>query len=468
MGRGDTLAKYTARVCLGFSLIVPAGEGMAEQSKNWAAQREAEHASTRAVDTGALVARTRALVAGHEAQEAAQRDAQEEAWLGQSGALEGAAWAGIAAQMKQAAEMLSAENYDGAQQIYTAVLDLDPLQHEARFGLGRCLRLKGQLADAAYHFSQIIEMPLANPEHRMTKTWAMLSMQDLPPPSDPRVADPAVIFRAEDTPSQIWDAPYAPVMTVVPAGEYTMGSPESEQFRLPSEQQHRVRIAYPLAFSKYNVTRGEFAAFVADTGYEAKGCNREGQGGMGFDPDGDWRTPGFEQTDDHPVVCINHHDASAYAQWLSEQTGATYRLPSEAEWEHAIRGGTSSAYYWGNTAENGHANCDGCEGQRGARMTTPGGAFPPNPFGLYDMAGNVWVWLADCWNASYEGAPTDGSAWMAGNCSLRARRSGSWFNVEEKIEGDPRQPGRLRSASRFGSIPSLRYSSFGFRVVREL
>jgi len=302
----------------------------------------------------------------------------------------------------------------------------------------------------------------------MSRTRGMVGRQQLRPRPDPRIADPSGVFSAEDTPGEFRDAAYAPEMVVVPAGEFTMGSPEGQQFRLPNEQQHRVRIAYPLAFSKYNITRGEFAHFVAETGYEAKGCNLEGPGGMKWEPDGDWRTPGFEQDDDHPVACINFHDATAYAEWLSADTGETYRLPSEAEWEHAMRGGTTTAYYWGEVWKPGVANVDGQPGQPGGRATTPGGTFPPNPFGLYDMAGNVWVWLADCYNASYNGAPTDGSAWKEGNCAMRVRRSGSWFNIEKSIEGDVRQPGRLRSASRFGSIPSLRYSSFGFRLVRDL
>ena len=419
-------------------------------------------------DFAALKARTAELIAVHDAAQAASREAQEAAWLAQSRGLSDAQRSEIAAKVEKAAELVKADNCDEAEALFREVLSVEHLNAQARSGLGQCLARKGKLVEAARMFTDVITLPLVDDSALMTRPMSMLAMQQMPPPASPNLAEPSVVFSAEDSPSEFRDAPYAPEMLVVPAGEFTMGSPEDQEFRLPNEQQHRVRIAYPLAFTKYNVTRGEFAHFVAETGYEAKGCNLEGPGGMKWEPDGDWRTPGFEQTDEHPVACINFHDATAYAEWLSAKTGESYRLPSEAEWEHAIRGGTSTAYYWGEVWKPGVANVDGQPGQPGGRATTPGGTFPPNPFGLYDMAGNVWVWLADCYNASYNGAPSDGSAWNEGNCAMRVRRSGSWFNIEKAIEGDYRQPGRLRSASRFGSIPSLRYSSFGFRLVRDL
>lgn len=419
-------------------------------------------------DFAALKARTADLIARHDAEVAARREAQEEQWLAQSRGLSANRRAALQADREKADELLKAGDCEGAGALYRQVLEADYLDLAARSGLGQCLAKQGRGAEAARAFTDVLTLPLVDDSQLMVRTMAMLALQQLPPPVDPRIAEPSAVFRAEDKPTEFRDAPYAPEMVVVPAGEFTMGSPEGEPFRLPNEQQHRVRVGYPLAFSKYNITRGEFAQFVAETGYEAKGCNLEGTGGMKWEPEGDWRTPGFDQTDDHPVACINFHDAEAYAEWLSGKTGQRYRLPSEAEWEHAMRGGTSTAYYWGPVWEPGRANVDGQPGQPGGRATTPGGTFPPNPFGLYDMAGNVWVWLADCYNASYNGAPTDGSAWKEGNCAMRVRRSGSWFNIEKAIEGDYRQPGRLRSASRFASIPSLRYSSFGFRLVREL
>jgi formylglycine-generating enzyme required for sulfatase activity len=445
---------------------------MAETDGSWLAQRETERMAwargDHVADIAAIKARTAELIERHEAEAQAKLAAREAEWLADSHALSEKDRTVIQAKLGQAGELVKTGQCEQAEALYREVLATEHLNHAARSRLGQCLAKAGKGADAARAFTDVITLPLAEESGRMVKTMSMLAMQTLPPPTDPRIAEPSVVFSATPQPVEVWDAPFAPVMTVVPAGEFTMGSPEGERFRLSNEQQHRVRVGYPLAFSKYNITRGEFAHFVAETGYEAKGCNREGGAGMGYDPEGDWRTPGFAQEDDHPVTCTNFHDASAYARWLSGKTGHNYRIPSEAEWEHAMRGGTSTTYYWGDTFEPGRANVDGQPGQPGGRMTTPGGTFPPNPFGLYDMAGNVWVWLADCYNSTYTGAPTDGSAWTGGNCAMRVRRSGSWFNIEEVIEGDYRQPGRLRSASRFGSIPSLRYSSFGFRLVRDL
>lgn len=454
------------------ALLLAGEQAMADTDLNWLHAREVEHAAWLkdhgAPDIAAIKRETNALIASRAANDAAAQAAREARWLDASRALSADQRTRIAADRAKGDELLKSGDCAGAQVLFQKVLDVDHLDLAARSGLGQCLARQGKGAEAARAFTDVITLPLVDDGALMTRTMAMLAMQQLPPPADPRIGEPSVVFATGKRPVELWDAPYAPVMTVVPAGEFTMGSPEGEPFRLPNEQQHRVRIAYPLAMSKYNVTRGEFARFVAETGYEAKGCNREGAGGMSYDPEGDWRTPGYDQDDDHPVACINFHDASAYAAWLSGKTGQHYRLPSEAEWEHAMRGGTSTAYYWGETWEPGRANVDCQPGQPGGRATTPGGTFPPNPFGLYDMAGNVWVWLADCYNASYNGAPSDGSAWLEGNCAMRVRRSGSWFNIERVIEGDYRQPGRLRSASRFGSIPSLRYSSFGFRVVRDL
>jgi formylglycine-generating enzyme required for sulfatase activity len=138
-----------------------------------------------------------------------------------------------------------------------------------------------------------------------------------------------------------------------------------------------------------------------------------------------------------PSSCVNYHDGVAYARWLTQRTGHTYRLPSEAEWEYATRAGTTTSYSWGEELGTGHAHCDGCNDSPPRLRPMPGGSFPPNAFGLYDASGKVWKWLADCWNPTYVGAPADGSAWETGNCLLRGRRGGSWFNVSEARPGLP-------------------------------
>src|SRR5262249_4655014 len=129
---------------------------------------------------------------------------------------------------------------------------------------------------------------------------------------------------------------------------------------------------------------------------------------------------------DKPVVNVTWEDAQQYANWLSMMTGKRYRLLTEAEWEYAARAGRSTGYYWGDQVGSGNANCNGCESQWDNQETAPVGSFKPNDFGLYEMLGNVWQWVQDCYNPSYELAPTDGSAWLKGDCSRRIRRGGGW------------------------------------------
>ena len=115
-----------------------------------------------------------------------------------------------------------------------------------------------------------------------------------------------------------------------------------------------------------------------------------------------------------------------YAKWLSSQTGKRYRLPSEAEWEYAALAGTDTAYWWGEQVQHGMANFVGSDSRWGGKQASPVGSFPANPFGLYDMAGNVWEWVQDCWQDTYDGAPTDGSAWEEKHVVQRVIRGGSW------------------------------------------
>ncbi len=280
-------------------------------------------------------------------------------------------------------------------------------------------------------------------------TGLVLAMVFSVPPARPALAA-----------DQIQDAPYAPKLTVLAAGDFMMGSSATEPYRSASEgPQHLVHIGYSLAVGTNDVTRAEYGAFVADTGYAPKdndGCYI--WSGKAFDKSATagWNRPGFDQTDTDPVVCVSWNDANAYAAWLSRKTGHTYRLLSEAEWEYAARGGTTTAYYWGDKAERGHADCNLCswEGKR----TAPSGSFPPNPFGLNDMAGNAWQWIADCYQDSYANAPTNGAPSLTGDCDYRVLRGGSWYG---KIRFS-------RSANRDRDIGAGRYSTDGFRVARTL
>ena len=172
-----------------------------------------------------------------------------------------------------------------------------------------------------------------------------------------------------------------------------------------------------------------------------------------------FRNPGFAQDDSHPVVCVNWDDAKAYAKWLSGKTGKDYRLLSEAEWEYACRAGTSTPFWWGSSISTEQANYDGNYTFGGGRKgeyrqrTVPVKSFEPNPWGLYQVHGNVGEWCEDCWNESYNGAPSDGSAWTAGDCAFRLLRGGSWDHRSVVASGRPIAPGTSRA---------IEYNTCGF------
>jgi formylglycine-generating enzyme required for sulfatase activity len=232
----------------------------------------------------------------------------------------------------------------------------------------------------------------------------------------------------------------APAMVALPGGTFLMGSPEGEEGRYDVEgPQHEVTIR-PFAIGKHEVTFAEWDACVA-----SGGCN-------GYRPDDQGWGRGRQ-----PVINVSWHDAQAYVAWLAEATGKPYRLPSEAEWEYAARAGTTTRYAFGDAITEREANFDGSIGK-----TTEVGAYPANPWGLYDMHGNVWEWVEDIWHDSYQGAPADGSAWTEGegkeSSRIRVDRGGSW-NYD---------PGDLRSAGRYWIDPGYRGLYLGFRVARTL
>jgi formylglycine-generating enzyme required for sulfatase activity len=259
-------------------------------------------------------------------------------------------------------------------------------------------------------------------------------------------------------------------MVVVPAGRFTMGSPEGEKEREPftkgSEGQLPVTIPRLFAVGRFAVTRGEFAAFVKATGHKAEGgCYAFDGTNWKLQADKSWRSPGFAQDDRHPAVCINWDDATAYAAWLSKTTGQSYRLFSETEREYVTRAGTPTPFSWGTSITPEQANYDGNYlyaggGTKGAyrKATVPVDSFKPNPWGLYNVHGNVWEWTQDCWNDKNTGNPGDGSARTTGECSRRVVRGGSWLDL----------PQFLRPAYRDGVTTVDRYDNLGFRVGRTL
>ena len=261
------------------------------------------------------------------------------------------------------------------------------------------------------------------------------------------------------------DCPDCPEMVIAPAGSFSMGSPENEPERANSEGPlHKVTIAEPFAVGRFAVTWDEFEAFVKDSGHQTDGgcyvwmgrvCNN--------DSANSWRSPGFTQTGAHPVVCVNWDDAKAYVAWLSKKTGKEYRLLSEAEREYVARAGRTTPFWWGSQILVDQANYNGSYTYNGShtgeyrQKTLPVKSFDPNPWGLYQVHGNVWDWVEDCWHVDYHNAPSDGSAWTAGDCSYRVLRGGTWG-------GDPQS---LRAAFRSGSglNPVIRYNLGGFRVA---
>lgn len=295
---------------------------------------------------------------------------------------------------------------------------------------------------------------------------------------DAQTAQPGQTFR---------DCSDCPEMTVVPAGRFTMGSSLADTARaietVPDyavglartsmayeHPEHVVSIPRAFALGKYDVTRAEFAAFVRAIGYSTKtgGCfvwvshQYKKPAGAG------WENPGFAQTDRDPVVCVSWHDAEAYVAWLNSKLGGRvavspdgggpYHLPSEAEWEYAARAHTQTARWWGDVIGSGNANCDGCDSQWDKMKTAPVGSFRPNPFGLYDMLGNVSQWMSDCWHENYARAPDDGSPLRTGNCTQRVARGGNWTNEAWVL----RSPAR----SRFDAVNLANY--IGFRVAKTL
>lgn len=231
-----------------------------------------------------------------------------------------------------------------------------------------------------------------------------------------------------------------PEMVVIPAGSFKMGCVSGKDCYDKEKPVHEVKID-SFALSKYEVTFEEFDAFLRATQHRKF-----------LTDDEDWGRGR------RPVIHVTWYDASAYAAWLSSQTGKRYRLPTEAEWEYAARAGTETIYSWGNDIDVNRANCDGCAGQWDNAKTAPVGSFEANGWGLHDMHGNVYEWVQDCWNESYEGAPTDGSASRSGNCSERVVRGGAWWSL----------PRSLRSAYRISAPIGVKYnSSIGFRVARS-
>ena len=296
---------------------------------------------------------------------------------------------------------------------------------------------------------------------------------------------PARSALAQEVGQRFRDCSACPEMVVVPAGTFIMGSPESEEGRLRTvydedgtairwtvidEVELEVEVGQRLVVvegpQRYVTIESPFAVGVYEVTFdEWDACARAGGCG-GLIPDHEGWGRGRR-----PVINVNWDEAQTYVRWLLNETGNEYRLLSEAEWEYVARAGTVTARYWGETPSEQCRYANGADavalaanpGWRTAPCsdghlgTAPVGSYDLNPFGLYDVLGNVWEWTQDCWNERYSGGPADGTAWESGDCSTRVQRSGGWAN----------EPESLRSASRSRVSAGDRYSTAGFRIARS-
>lgn len=295
--------------------------------------------------------------------------------------------------------------------------------------------------------------------------------------------------QALDVGQRFSDCAHCPEMVVVPAGAFRMGSTPEERMRdgvleLFGNREQPVRtvtLARPFAISRTEVTRAQYTRFADATGRPApvdcQTFDREKDNWVGGPNPSSWRDPGFPQTDTHPVACTTWTDATDYAAWLSRTTGHSYRVPTEAEWEYAARGGTTGTRYWSDDVRQicKHVNIMSAGTQAalgypkswadrlicssGRAWTVPVASYPANPFGLHDMVGSLWEWTADCAQEDYVGAPVDGSARRTPECQQHHMRGGAFHS----------QVWLARVTTRGkGMDKTFRPLAAGIRVVRDL
>ncbi|MFL5000069.1 MAG: SUMF1/EgtB/PvdO family nonheme iron enzyme [Xanthobacteraceae bacterium] len=345
-----------------------------------------------------------------------------------------------------------------AKEMRTPGLTAEEIFSRARIGVSRASNgeqvpwVSSSLADEFYFIQPASRVGIGPPVDARppARTQAEPQVTPSPPPAQPpRPAQPQATTPRREAVGQPRSEPAAtgakagdvfrdcaecPEMVVVPTGEFDMGSAELEY----EKPVHRVAITKPFAIGRREVTFEEWDQCVA-----AGSCFRADDRGLG--------------RGERPVTDVSWRDVQTYIGWLSQKTGKKYRLPSEAEWEYAARGGTKTTFWWGRDVGNRFANCRDCGGSSQPQAITTG-TFAANPFGLFDTAGNAAEWVEDCWNDTYRGAPKDGSAWTSGQCGLRGLRGGS-FDSQARY---------VRSAARFRYDADVRYYANGFRVARDL
>jgi formylglycine-generating enzyme required for sulfatase activity len=253
-----------------------------------------------------------------------------------------------------------------------------------------------------------------------------VEVKETPPPKPIVSIQPGQVFQ-----DKLKDGSLAPKVVWLPKGKFKMGSNEYNG----EKPIHEVTIDYEFGVGQNQVTVGEFKKFVQATGYKTEAETGGGAyvwtGSWEKKADANWKNPYFAQADSHPVVCVSWNDAKAYVKWLSQQTDQQYRLLSEAEWEYACRAGSTGKYCFGDDVKQ--LGNYGWYNQNSGSQTHPVGEKKANKFGLYDMHGNVWEWCEDVWHDNYNGAPSDGSAWMSGNSKAHLLRGGSWYFHDDNL-----------------------------------
>jgi formylglycine-generating enzyme required for sulfatase activity len=318
---------------------------------------------------------------------------------------------------------------------YEAYLKAYPKGRFAALAQARIARLRAaapQGTPAAPAPSRPKEAPAAAPKPPPHAKAPAPAAAPAPVPAPPASAPAKAVAAGTD----IKDCPACPTLVSIPAGTYTMGSNTSDPSEKPA---HQVTVATPFAIGRYEVSVQEWNACAA-----AGACQKIAQ-----PPDA---------SPNAPMRDVSWDDAQQYAKWLSTVSGKPYRLPTEAEWELAARGGTSTRYWWGEQMAQGKANCKECGKPWAEGAPANVGSFAANPYGVYDTSGSVWEWVADCWHNNYKGAPGDGRAWDEPDCRVHVIRGGSWR------EGAP----YMVASTRFKYDAGVRHSQNGFRVARSL
>lgn len=312
---------------------------------------------------------------------------------------------------------------------YEAYLKAYPKGRFAALAQARLARLRAPAQPPA-----AAQAPAATPAPAPRPQTAQSPPAAKPKPPPARPASPAIAAARARASGEIRDCQSCPVLVSLPAGTFMMGNNASDPSERPA---HQVVIDAPFAIGKYEVTVQEWNACVT-----ANGCARVAQ------------DPGAGPTS--PMRDVSWEDAQQYVKWVGLVSGKPYRLPTEAEWEFAARGGVATPYWWGDKMVTGKANCKDCGQPWHADRPLNVGSFPANGFGLHDTSGSVWEWVADCWHNNFKGAPNDGAAWEEPACRVRVIRGGSWR------EG----AAYMVASTRFKYDAGVRQSQNGFRVAR--